>query len=237
MRMFVCITLACAVLSGVLHAEFDFKPSRGVPIALFEEPVPGEISKPNDDTEADASARSERRDRPMADFSIGFWVTPFLRVATDPEGQGAGFGIELFWALDPQFGLMFASGIWTYQVDYNANNAVSGSRSSEATSIEFEAGGRFLPVTWHRGALYMDLKLGLGIVDGAGPIKLTTNLGGDWRIGVEFGSKSFRTFLEGGISYRAALNHSDAGWLEVGDPNTTGGVLFDFLRVGMRFYF
>lgn len=83
----------------------------------------------------------------------------------------------------------------------------------------------------------MDLRLGFGIIDGAGPIKLTTNFGGDWRIGVEFGSRSFRTFLEGGISYRAALNHSDAGWLEVGDPNTTGGVLVDLLRVGMRFYF
>lgn len=245
-RMSLLVVLASVALASAASADFDKFSRRGRPVALFEpapeEPKDKAANKPApkaDEDEgtsvyADDEGSPRKVKAPPGSLSIAVWLTPFVRVTTDPEGAGGGFGFEVAHNLTDQFGLMFAASVWNYSINFDDDDG--DEEGEEANGVELETGGRFRPLEWGSGAIYFDLRVALGFVDGPRPIRSTTNFGGDWRVGFEFGRSTFRLFLEGGISWRGAINHGDAGWLDVNDSNGSGGIMIELLRIGLRFY-
>jgi len=237
MKTFVLVLLmALPCLAGPLLARFDDLRGSPAAVSLFQDSDAG-TAKEEPIVEEEEVPRPERgrHFRDEGEFGLAFWVTPFVRFTEDPSGVGAGFGFEFSYQFDRRFGATFGMSIWN--VNVRAFEEDDDPTREDVTSLEFELGSRFYALNWRSGRMYMDLRLVLAFADGPTPVRSTVNLGGDMRWGFEFGSENVCTFLEAGMGWRSAVNFGDAGWLETGTSNGSGGMIFDLLRVGVRMYF
>lgn len=243
--LFAAVLLAC---SCPAWADFDDFGPRRIQRALFSmgddeakiqpKPAPSEAAPPEaapPEEREEAEPPHKPRHHHAGHASVAFWATPFMRFTEDPTGVGVGFGFEFSHMVDERFGTMFSMSIWS--IDARMPEVPGNDDREDVNCVDIELGSRFHALNWRSGRMYMDLRFVIGFADGPAPVRSSTYLGGDMRWGFEFGDESVRTFLEAGMGFRGAVNHGDAGWVETGGSNGSGGMFFDLLRVGMRLYF
>jgi hypothetical protein len=235
MREFIAaVLLACAAPLWAAGGDFGTPRPQGWLFSLDDaaqaDPPPGGSS---DAARTEESGNTEEWEQP-GHLGFAFWGTPFLRFTQDPTGVGAGFGFEFSHQLHDRFGTMFSMSIWTVSTSVEEDG---DDETVDVTTFDLEFGWRLHALEWRTGRMYMDLRFVVSFADGPAPVRSTVDLGGDMRWGFEFGNETVRTFLEAGMGWRSAVNYGDAGWLETGNSNGSGSMVFDLLRVGMRLYF
>jgi hypothetical protein len=212
----VCLLLILAAFAAGLAAMPDF-PRRAMALNMFAD---------NAEPEPQITPREGRS-------SAAFWITPSMRFMADPTAVLVGVGGEGSHFFGERIGLMFAAGLWDVRVQAKKDGSY---KRRAAIMVELEAGPRVIVHEWRYGAIYGDMRLGLLLADGQAPVRSTTSLGAGAHFGFEFGGSDVRMLIEAGLSWRGALNHSDAGWLQVDNRNGPGGASYDLLRFGLRVY-
>jgi hypothetical protein len=214
-RSTVIILLLSVFAAGGLLAQLDFFERHPRQLALFA----------SEESPARAEGDTGR-------FALSFWLSPFLRATTSPDGLGPGAGLEFAYFLSQEFGLAAGVAAWSISVPVNDWRGTS----EQADGYELTLGARWRFYRWPKGCLYTEARGVFGEYDGFSPIRQTQSLGAGVHFGYEFGKRTVSGFMESGLGFRFGLNYSDAGWVFTGYRRGIGGLHIDIFRIGMRVY-
>jgi hypothetical protein len=219
--MLLCLLL-CTLVSATLAAR-EFNDLRAGPTktALFalEEP------------------------EPTMDFGLSWQIE--LRTMEQPRGLFIGLGMEGLLRIDERLWLMpGASYLFGASIDAHRRPGspedFDGTRNASGIyGAELRLHGRADFLRWEQGALYVAGGPSVGYFYGSttrsNQAQGTWCVGPTWLFGVELGQR-VRAAFDTGFTLYFALNHSDAGWLEVGKPNGPVGVHVTLVRFSLRWY-
>lgn len=213
---------AALVLSGAVSAQLEVFERRPMRMAIFVQ-----------DGETAPTASGDTPE--LEPFALAFWLTPFLRVTERPDAAGPGIGAEGAYFLSGRTALTASFSLYSLLADVRRTDERFDDEE-DANGFEATLGVRWRFYHYSGGAMYLEFRAIYASYSGNSPIRTTYSAGPGAYFGYEFGGHIVRGYLEGGVSYLAALNYSDVGWLFNGENNGAGGLHIELVRVGIRIY-
>lgn len=215
------IVAVIAVGCHALAAQFGAFERRPLRLALFAQAE-------------DAPAKPKADPIATEPFALAFWLTPFLRVSSNPDSAGPGIGAEGAYFISKRIAITGSVALYSLLADVNSGEDYF--EEEDANGFEATLGVRWRFHRYDGGALYLEFRALYAAYSGQPPIRHTHSIGAGAYFGYEFGGPIVRGYIEGGLGLLGAVNYSDVGWLFNGDRNGGAGLHIELVRVGIRIY-